>query len=561
MSRVHVLTKKEELDTVRLPGKVVIVLDILFATTTMVAALAQGAAEIVPVLDGDSARAAARRLPEGSFVLSGELHAETLPGFAHPTPLALTRTACKGKIAGPLHHQRHRGAHACRRARRASIARALLNARALVEHVHARHPRETVLLVCAGSGNNFNFEDFYGAGHLAALRRGRPAPTSPMPRRPRARSTTAARRGACSHWRVGRMMLARGLAKRSTTRRRPTASRSSRGSRAAACAWRGAHEGSDLLAPRRPGRAHGGRAARSAAGARPGVRGSEERVAQLSRRADGARALPGEAAAAVLARGGALGVVRSVGEGVERSRIGEAVIGLSGHGACAQLCLVDVARTMPLPEGVDFDVAAAFALTYGTALHALRDVAALQPNETLAVLGAAGGTGIAAIECGKALGARVIACASSAEKLALCREHGADDAIDYSGGDLRGALDALAGKRGVDVVFDAVGGQYTEPAFRATGWRGRLLVIGFAAGEIPKLPLNLALLKERQSWACTGATGRGAIPRAMRATCATWSPGSTRAACARRSPSGSVSTAWRARWSAWPGARCWARWW
>jgi len=192
------------------------------------------------------------------------------------------------------------------------------------------------------------------------------------------------------------------------------------------------------------------------------------------------------------------GVVRAVGEGVERSRIGEAVIGLSGHGACAQLCLVDVARTMPLPEGVDFDVAAAFALTYGTALHALRDVAALQPNETLAVLGAAGGTGIAAIECGKALGARVIACASSAEKLSLCREHGADEAIDYSAGDLRAGLDALAGKRGVDVVFDAVGGPYTEPAMRATGWRGRHLVIGFAAGEIPKLPLNLALLKERQ---------------------------------------------------------------
>src|SRR6185436_9973185 len=132
-----------------------------------------------------------------------------------------------------------------------------------------------------------------------------------------------------------------------------------------------------------------------------------------------------------------------------------------------------------------FDVGAAFALTYGTALHALRDVALLQPNETLAVLGAAGGTGIAAIECGKAMGARVIACASSAEKLALCREHGADETIDYATEDLRARLDAIAGKRGVDVVFDAVGGPHTEPALRATGWRGRLLVIGFAAGEIP----------------------------------------------------------------------------
>jgi NADPH2:quinone reductase len=192
------------------------------------------------------------------------------------------------------------------------------------------------------------------------------------------------------------------------------------------------------------------------------------------------------------------GIVRAVGEGVERSRIGEAVIGLSGHGACAQLCVLDAARTMPLPEGVDFDVGAAFALTYGTALHALRDVAVLRPNETLAVLGAAGGTGIAAIECGKAMGAKVIACASSAEKLALCREHGADETIDYATEDLRARLDAIAGKRGVDVVFDAVGGPHTEPALRATGWRGRLLVIGFAAGEIPKLPLNLALLKERQ---------------------------------------------------------------
>jgi NADPH2:quinone reductase len=160
--------------------------------------------------------------------------------------------------------------------------------------------------------------------------------------------------------------------------------------------------------------------------------------------------------------------------------------------------VLDAARTMPLPEGIDFDVGAAFALTYGTALHALRDVGALQPNETLAVLGAAGGTGIAAIECGKVLGAKVIACASSAEKLALCREHGADEAIDYSKEDLRARLDAIAGKRGVDVVFDAVGGAHTESALRATGWRGRLLVIGFAAGEIPRLPLNLALLKERQ---------------------------------------------------------------
>jgi NADPH2:quinone reductase len=173
------------------------------------------------------------------------------------------------------------------------------------------------------------------------------------------------------------------------------------------------------------------------------------------------------------------------------------VLGFSGHGGFAQMCAVDAARTMALPEGIGFDVGAAFGLTYGTALHALREGARLQRGETVAVLGAAGGTGIAAIECAKAIGARVIACASSAEKLALAREHGADEAIDYSREDLRARLDEITGKRGVDVVFDPVGGPYTEPAFRAMGWKGRLLVVGFAAGDIPRLPLNLALLKER----------------------------------------------------------------
>jgi len=173
------------------------------------------------------------------------------------------------------------------------------------------------------------------------------------------------------------------------------------------------------------------------------------------------------------------------------------VIGFVGHGGFAELCVVDATRVMPLPEGIGFDAGAAFGLTYGTSLHALRDCGALAAGETLAVLGAAGGTGIAAIECGKALGARVIACASSEEKLALCREHGADETVNYATEDLRARLEALTEKRGVDMVFDAVGGTYTESAFRATAWRGRLLVVGFAAGDIPRLPLNLALLKER----------------------------------------------------------------
>src|SRR6202008_4629216 len=153
------------------------------------------------------------------------------------------------------------------------------------------------------------------------------------------------------------------------------------------------------------------------------------------------------------------------------------------------------ARLVPLPEKMDFVTGAAFLLTYATTDHALRDRGALKAGETLLVLGAAGGVGLAAIEIGKALGARVIACASSEDKLAVCREHGADAGINYAAEDLRERVKALTDGRGVDVVYDAVGGPYSEPAFRSLAWRGRLLVVGFAAGDIPKLPLNLALLK------------------------------------------------------------------
>ena len=155
----------------------------------------------------------------------------------------------------------------------------------------------------------------------------------------------------------------------------------------------------------------------------------------------------------------------------------------------------EAARLLPLPEGMDFASGAAFLLTYGTSDHALRDRGGLKSGETLLVLGAAGGVGLAAIEIGKALGARVIACASSDDKLAVCKSHGADALINYASEDLRERIKALTDGRGVDVVYDAVGGPYTEPAFRSLAWRGRLLVVGFAAGEIPKLPLNLALLK------------------------------------------------------------------
>src|SRR5207249_4609182 len=165
------------------------------------------------------------------------------------------------------------------------------------------------------------------------------------------------------------------------------------------------------------------------------------------------------------------------------------------YGAFAEEVKTEAARLLPIPEGMDFKSAAAFVLTYGTSDHALRDRGELQPGETLLVLGAAGGVGLAAVEIGKALGARVIACASSDDKLTVCREHGADDTINYATEDLRERIKALTSGKGADVIYDPVGGAYTEPALRSIAWRGRLLVVGFAAGEIPKIPLNLTLLK------------------------------------------------------------------
>ncbi len=189
------------------------------------------------------------------------------------------------------------------------------------------------------------------------------------------------------------------------------------------------------------------------------------------------------------------GVVKEVGEGVAGFKPGDRVIAFTTYGAFAEEVKTDASRLVPMPQGMDFPEAAAFLLTYATSDHALRDRGALRADETLLVLGAAGGVGLAAVEIGKALGARVIACASSEEKLAVCREHGADAAINYASEDLRERIKALTEGRGVDVVYDPVGGPYSEPAFRSLAWRGRLLVVGFAAGDIPKLPLNLALLK------------------------------------------------------------------
>src|SRR5919204_2813743 len=189
------------------------------------------------------------------------------------------------------------------------------------------------------------------------------------------------------------------------------------------------------------------------------------------------------------------GVVKEVGTGVSGWKAGDRVIAFTTYGAFAEEVKTEAARLLPLPAGMDFVHGAAFLLTYGTSEHALRDRGALEAGESLLVLGAAGGVGLAAIEIGKALGARVIACASSESKLAVCREHGADATINYTTEDLRKRIHELTEGGGVDVVYDPVGGAYTEAAFRSLAWRGRLLVVGFAAGEIPKLPLNLALLK------------------------------------------------------------------
>jgi NADPH2:quinone reductase len=189
------------------------------------------------------------------------------------------------------------------------------------------------------------------------------------------------------------------------------------------------------------------------------------------------------------------GVVNTVGDEVKHLKAGDNVIAFTGYGAMAEQIATDANRVIPMPDGVDHVTASAFVMTYGTTYHALADRAALKSGETLLVLGAAGGVGLAAIELGKALGAHVIAAASSEEKLAVCREHGADETINYVEEDLKDAIKTRTDGRGVDVVYDPVGGDMTEKALRGTAWRGRLLVIGFAAGTIPKPPLNLALLK------------------------------------------------------------------
>lgn len=190
-----------------------------------------------------------------------------------------------------------------------------------------------------------------------------------------------------------------------------------------------------------------------------------------------------------------VGIVDAVGEGV-RTAIGTRLVAFVGIGGFAEQVCVNATSTIALPQAVGDEVAAGFTMIYATSQHALADRGRLAAGETLLVLGAAGGVGLAAVELGKLSGARVIAAASSDEKLAACRAAGADELINYACDDLRESLRSLTGGGGVDVVYDPVGGPYSEPALRSLAWRGRYLVIGFAAGEIPAIRLNLLLLKE-----------------------------------------------------------------
>lgn len=189
------------------------------------------------------------------------------------------------------------------------------------------------------------------------------------------------------------------------------------------------------------------------------------------------------------------GIVHEIGAGVSGWKIGDRVMSYSAYGAAREYLVIKASRLVRIPDSLDFDRAAGLSVTYGTTIHALKDRAQMKPGETLAVLGAAGGVGLAAIEIGKLMGARVIACASSDEKCEFARQRGADEVVNYGRDDLRNELKRIGGANGIDVIYDSVGGPYAEPALRSIAWKGRYLVIGFAAGEIPKIPLNLVLLK------------------------------------------------------------------
>lgn len=190
------------------------------------------------------------------------------------------------------------------------------------------------------------------------------------------------------------------------------------------------------------------------------------------------------------------GVVKEIGAGVSHLKVGQEVFGFVPYGALAEEVVVPANACFPKPTQMDFPTAASFLMAYGTSYHALKDRGKLMEGETLLVLGASGGVGLAAVELGKLMGAKVIAAASTDDKLALCKEYGADEIINYTNQDLKATIKELTKGKGVDVIYDPVGGSYSEAAFRAIGRNGRHLVVGFAAGSIPKIPLNLPLLKE-----------------------------------------------------------------
>jgi len=189
------------------------------------------------------------------------------------------------------------------------------------------------------------------------------------------------------------------------------------------------------------------------------------------------------------------GVVKAVGEGVKQFKPGDQVFGMVAYGGFAEEIILPIKSCFPMPPGMDFTVAASFMMAYGTSYHALKDRARLKEGETLVVLGAAGGVGLTAVELGHNMGAKVIACASTDEKIELCKHYGATEGINYTNENLKERIKELTGGKGADVIYDPVGGDYSEQALRAMNWKGRFLVVGFAAGQIPKIPLNLALLK------------------------------------------------------------------
>ncbi len=194
----------------------------------------------------------------------------------------------------------------------------------------------------------------------------------------------------------------------------------------------------------------------------------------------------------------AAGTIAQIGDEVRGYAVGDRVILMPRGGAFAERCRVNVSQIAPLPSALSFEQGAGFGVVFGTSYHALKQCARLQPGETVLVLGAAGGVGAAAVELAKTMGARVIAAASSAEKLAFARAAGADETINYTDDNLRDSVKALTDGAGVDVVYDPVGGEIAEQAFRSLAWHGRHLVIGFASGDIPSMPANIALLKEAQ---------------------------------------------------------------